>query len=121
MGDRLADEAEQRPVAAAVVARDDHRGLVVGALGDGQEGAHALLGHPVAAVDLDLDARDLTRALAQGGGREVVGRRVLQLAREVLRVGPDGAAVHRVGDVVVGGDDHLVELARRLVLGARAR
>ena len=27
--------------------------------------------------------------------------------------------MHGVGDVVVGGDDHLVELARRIVLGAR--
>ena len=56
---------------------------------------------------------------ASARGREVVGRRVLQLAGEVLGVGADGAAVHGVGDVVVGGDDHLVELARRLVLGAR--
>ena len=36
------------------------------------------------------------------------------------RVGPDGAAVHGVGDVVMCGDDDLVELARRIVLG-RAR
>ena len=85
------------------------------------ERAHALLGHPVAAVDLDLDARRSRRARSASAlGREVVGRRVLQLAREVLRVGADAPRCDGVGDVVVGGDDHLVELARRLVLGARS-
>ena len=60
------------------------------------------------------------RALGERAGREVVGRRVLQLAREVLRVGPDGAAADGLGDVVVGGDDDLLRRSRGSSSAARA-
>ena len=61
------------------------------------------------------------RALGQRGRREVVGGAVLEVAGEVDRLADDHAPRSTgLGDVVVGGDDQLVELAAVVVLvGAR--
>ncbi len=85
-GDRLADEAECRAARArAVVAQRDQRGLLVAALRDRRERAHAARLDLVPAVDLDADCvelrRQLERALAKIARGHVVGRGVLERAR----------------------------------------
>ena len=96
----LADEAEHRAGRArAVVAERDQLRLLLGALRDAGERAHA--------GRLDLDAAhhlerervvavgDLARALGQRGRREVVGGAVLEVAGEVDRLADDAPGLDR--------------------------
>ncbi len=72
-------------------------------------------------MHLDRDALERAGRVGEGRGREVVGGRVLQIAREGRRVGDHGRRLDRARDVVVGGDDQLLDRAvvRRGALVAR--
>ena len=80
----LADEAERdvRLRARGLVAHDDQARVVVRALRDAGEGAHPELDDLLAAERLDLDAfgRELRRALGEPLGRQLVRRRVREIA-----------------------------------------
>ena len=121
----LADVAEHRAggVRAFVAQRDQLR-LLVAALGDAGEGAHAGRLDLGAAHDLERErvvlVGDLARPLAQRARREVVGGPVLEIAREVDRLADDAAGLDRRGHVMVGGDDQLAELRPVVVVVALA-
>ena len=89
---RLADEAEHGPTrAGARIAKRDQCGLLLGALGDRGEGAHAAVDDPVSALDLDGQTLDLVGerlgVLGKRRRRQVVAWAVLQVAGGVGGLG----------------------------------
>ena len=108
--------------------RDELR-LVLGALRDAGERAHAGRLDVRAAHDLDLHPGQLARPRGQRLGREQVGRRVAEVARAVGGLGAGAPGLDRGGDVVVRGHDERLRgailarigLERRVAVGGEQR